>query len=188
MSALPLDEKVALLARTFSSARIPYAFGGALALAYYGEPRGTVDIDVNVFVPGDRAGRVLDRLVKLGCAIEREGTTRRILRDGQVRVFWDTTPLDLFFSVDSFHESCARRAKTVPFGPDRIRILSAEDLVVFKALFSRRKDWIDIEQILFVTAAAFDVAHVTEWLGRILPVEDDRRTTFENLATRLLGA
>jgi hypothetical protein len=30
---------------------VNHAFGGALALAYYAEPRGTVDIDVNVNVP-----------------------------------------------------------------------------------------------------------------------------------------
>ena len=34
-------------------------FGGALALAYYAEPRGTLDVDVNVFVPLDRTGPVL---------------------------------------------------------------------------------------------------------------------------------
>src|SRR4029079_9320585 len=32
-------------------ADVPHAFGGALALAYYAEPRATVDIDLNLFVP-----------------------------------------------------------------------------------------------------------------------------------------
>ena len=32
-----------------SAAKVRHAFGGALALAYVAEPRGTVDIDVNVF-------------------------------------------------------------------------------------------------------------------------------------------
>jgi hypothetical protein len=31
--------------------RLSHAFGGALALGYVATPRGTVDIDVNVFVP-----------------------------------------------------------------------------------------------------------------------------------------
>ena len=35
-------------------ADVPHAFGGALALAYYAEPRATIDIDLNVFVPAER--------------------------------------------------------------------------------------------------------------------------------------
>ena len=32
-------------------AGVEHAFGGALALAYYAEPRATADVDVNVFAP-----------------------------------------------------------------------------------------------------------------------------------------
>ena len=37
--------------RTLSKAAVAHAFGGALALAQVAEPRGTVDVDVNVFTP-----------------------------------------------------------------------------------------------------------------------------------------
>ncbi|MFA5785753.1 MAG: hypothetical protein WDA71_02025 [Actinomycetota bacterium] len=185
--SLALDDKVAEVARAFRAARIPYAFGGALALAYYGEPRGTVDIDVNVFVSSRQAGRVLDRLERIGCAVDRAALRDRIEQDGQARVFWDTTPLDLFFSVDAFHESCARRARDVPFGPNSIRVLSAEDLAVFKAIFNRRKDWIDIEQILFAAAPTFDTGYVRAWLDRIVGPDDARRTTFDETSMRLLS-
>ena len=43
-----------------------HAFGGALALAYYADPRGTVDVDVNVFVGFDAAPEVVDELGALG--------------------------------------------------------------------------------------------------------------------------
>ena len=45
---------------------IPHAFGGALALAYYAEPRATVDIDLNLFVPADRYAEVAAPLLRLG--------------------------------------------------------------------------------------------------------------------------
>jgi hypothetical protein len=47
VSSLP--EKVVAIDRALDD--VPHAFGGALALAYYAEPRATVDIDLNVFVP-----------------------------------------------------------------------------------------------------------------------------------------
>jgi hypothetical protein len=59
---LPLDEKVLAIHRALARARIPHAFGGALALAYYATPRGTIDIGVNVFVRAVGAPRVLRAL------------------------------------------------------------------------------------------------------------------------------
>ncbi len=31
-----------------------YALGGAIALGYWGEPRGTVDVDITLFLPPER--------------------------------------------------------------------------------------------------------------------------------------
>jgi hypothetical protein len=45
-----LDGKVMRIAQALEQAQIPYAFGGAIALAYYAAPRGTEDIDINVFL------------------------------------------------------------------------------------------------------------------------------------------
>ncbi len=49
---MTLTERVAALHAALRGAGIPHAFGGALALAFCtAEPRGTQDIDVNVFLP-----------------------------------------------------------------------------------------------------------------------------------------
>ena len=45
------DEKIVAIEGALALADIPHAFGGANALAYYGTPRATADIDLNVFVP-----------------------------------------------------------------------------------------------------------------------------------------
>ena len=44
------------IADALGAAGIPYALGGALALAVAGVPRGTRDVDVNVFVALDALG------------------------------------------------------------------------------------------------------------------------------------
>jgi hypothetical protein len=180
---LLLDEKVIALERALAEARVPHAFGGALALAYYGTPRGTVDIDLNVFVPAERAGPVLERLAALGVATRGADALREIAARGQTRLRWDGTPLDLFFSYDALHESAMKRRRTVPFGDDaEIPILSAEDLAVFKALFDRPKDWTDLREMLFAEGARFDADYALRWLRRILPAEDERLRRFEALA------
>ncbi|HEY7952208.1 MAG TPA: hypothetical protein VID70_04420 [Solirubrobacteraceae bacterium] len=49
MSEPSLPDKVLAIHRALAQAKVAHAFGGALALAYYAEPRGTIDIDLNVF-------------------------------------------------------------------------------------------------------------------------------------------
>ena len=166
-----LDEKMVAIERAFETADIAHAFGGANALAYYATPRATVDIDVNIFAPASRAGEVLASLGALGATVDAPELMQAIERDGQARVFWGRTPIDLFFSYDPLHQSSMERRRRVDFGADRLHILSAEDLLVYKAVFNREIDWRDIAEMIFAANDPLDYGYVREWLARIL--EDD---------------
>jgi hypothetical protein len=76
------------------------------------------------------------------------------VHDDQVRLFWDATPVDVFFAADEFHHEVAGRCRVVPFAGRSIRVLCPEDLAVFKAMFDRPKDWVDIATM--VEAGALD--------------------------------
>jgi len=165
------------------SARIPHAIGGALALAYYAEPRATIDVDVNVFVTTDRWPAVREALAPLGVDVAVD--PREVGRDGQVRLWWDRNPVDLFFSYDPFHDEMRRAARRVPFNDGTIPILSPEHLAVCKAMFDRPKDWIDIEQILVATSP-LDVGEIERWLQRMVGPEDPRLEKLRELKERLL--
>lgn len=181
-----LGDKVDALAHAFGSAGTPFAFGGALALAYYAEPRATVDLDVNVFVAPSEIDGVAHLLSELG--VRASAAERDIARrDGQVRLFWGTTPIDLFFAYDAFHFHAAERIRTVPFGDDVIPVLAAEDLLVCKVVFSRRKDWIDIEQMLLLSAGALDLDDVRRWIAAIVGADDDRIGRFETAVRDVIG-
>ena len=80
MSQPSLSDKVEAIHRALSQAKIPHAFGGALALAYYTEPRATIDIDINVFVTPSEGGAVQAALAPLGVRIT-ELPTSYTLRD-----------------------------------------------------------------------------------------------------------
>ncbi|MGH0032670.1 MAG: DUF6036 family nucleotidyltransferase [Myxococcota bacterium] len=178
---IPLDEKVARLAKTLRDADVPHAFGGAIALAYYATPRGTVDVDVNVFLPARDFDRVLAALAPLGVEAPSRETRRHLARDEQVRLFWERTPLDLFFSYTELHDACLERRRRVPFGGDRLHILSAEDLAIFKVLFARDKDWRDLAEMRLAQGSGLDAGYVTGWLERIVPDDDERLVRYRSL-------
>jgi len=176
-----LDEKIVAIERTLSASGIPHAFGGANAFAYYGTPRATIDIDLNVFVPSSRANEVFALLSELGVATNSPKLTAQTERDGQVRIFWEKTPIDLFFSYDALHESSMERRRRVDFGPDRIHILSAEDLLVYKLVFDREKDWRDIAEMIYVADDPLDFDYVRGWLTRILKADAPQFDRLERL-------
>lgn len=175
-----LPEKV--LAVDAALGEIPHAFGGALALAYYAEPRGTADIDVNVFVPEAEAREALRPLLEIGAAAG-EHTLERADVEGQTRLVLDGTPIDLFFSYDPFHDAAQRDVRRVPFAGDAIPILAAEHLVVCKVVFDRPRDWVDIEAIL-EAGTRMRADEVIRWVQRIVGDEDRR---YERIVALLTG-
>lgn len=168
---MTLAERIVALHRALSRRRIPHAFGGAIALAFATrDPRGTSDIDINLFVPAGDADRAL-RALPDGVA-RPQGAAATIERDGQTRLWWDDTPLDLFFDYAPIHADAAAHRRTVPFAGTRIPVLGPVELAVFKAMFDRTRDWADIEAML--AAGTLDIDAVSRALSAMLPADDTR--------------
>ncbi len=142
--------------------------------------RATSDIDVNVFLPPAEAERAL-RALPPGVACP-DGTAEVIARDGQARLWWDETPLDLFFDSAPVHDAAARHRQTVEFGRAKIPVLGPEELAVFKAMFDRTRDWADIEAML--AAATVDLDAVRATLRTMLADDDHRFARLEESLRR----
>jgi hypothetical protein len=175
---LGIADKVVALHRELRSAELPHAFGGALALAWCTQrARGTVDIDLNVFVSEERAAEVFDVLP--AGVYWTEDDVARCRRDGQVRVWWGRTPIDLFTSTTEFHAAVADRHVTHDFAGESVPFLSCTDLAVFKAFFDRSRDWADIDEMLL--AGTLDGDRVIGVLVRYLDPDDARVTRLRAL-------
>lgn len=175
---LTLPERVVALDRALVD--VSHAFGGAIALAYYAEPRATVDIDLNVFVAEPLAGRVLEPLRGLGVETDADAA-QEVVAAGQIRVWWEATPVDLFFSYDPFHDAAEAAMRRVPFADTTIPILAAEHLVVCKVVFDRAKDWVDIDAMRDA-GTELDAAEIVRWVQRIVGDDDPR---YERIMARL---
>lgn len=161
-----LGDKLLAVHHSLDANAIAHAFGGAIALAYCTQdPRGTSDLDVNIFVPPSDSHRVLSSL-PAGIMHTRQDA-KTLERDGQIRLWWDRTPIDIFLNTHPFHEQAATETRHVPFEGDNIPILSCHVLAVFKAMFDRSKDWVDIEQMVQADAvqSAVVAASVHDILG-----------------------
>ena len=166
-----LVSKIVSLHEMLESAGVVHQFGGALALAWYRNPRATTDIDVNVTLPPEAAEPVLELLIRLGVTVGAEDRAV-IARDGQARLDWDGSYLDVFFATLDFHREMARKDRLVRFGPVDIPILSPEHLVVCKAVFDRPKDRLDIAEMVR-WGTVIDAREALGWVADILGDESE---------------
>lgn len=151
-----------------------HAVGGAIALAVHvREPRFTADIDLNVLADAQSPDPLL---ASLPSDLDEFPDAAQILRrDGQIRLFWRSpdTPLDLFLPQHpTFHALVISRAEPTGFLGAGIKVMQATDLIVFKALFNRSKDWVDIESL--AENQAGDIDEATWWINTILADDGQR--------------
>lgn len=155
-----LVDKLLAIHEALHDRAIPHAFGGAIALAYcVEEPRGTRDLDLNVFCDAGDAARVLAALpdgVRVG-----DADIEAVERDGQTRLFWDGVPVDVFLNNLPLHEAVAGAVVWVPLEGRQIPVLDCASLVIFKSFFDRTKDWADIEAVAVATPEDIETAAAT---------------------------
>lgn len=163
---------------------IPYAFGGAIALAAWSEPRATADVDVILWVDEGAIDGAIALVQAAGVSVDpsaaRSGARARGMFAGRV----GATRVDVFVPSIPFYEEAARRRVRTTIGAQPAWVHSAEVLAVFKMLFFRPKDLIDVERMLTVRGADFDREFVRESLIEMLG-EDERIEKWDELARRV---
>ncbi|HTM18911.1 MAG TPA: hypothetical protein VL172_00320 [Kofleriaceae bacterium] len=173
------------IADALVAAGVDYAIGGALALAIAGVPRGTVDVDVNVFVGLDELPRVIDALQALGIAIDIAAATARARQDGMFVGRWDGMRIDVFLPSIPFADEAARtRVQVTDAAGWTGWFLSAEALSVFKLLFFRGKDVIDLERLVAAAGSRLDHAYVRRWIVDMMGEDDERVRRWDDIVTR----
>jgi hypothetical protein len=155
-----LVDKLFAIHDSLTGAGIAHAFGGAIALAYcVEEPRGTRDLDVNIFVDASEAESVLASMP--GTVRVRKKDIAKVRRDGQARLDWDGTPIDVFLNNLPLHDAVAASVVWVQLEGRDVPVLDCASLVVFKAFFDRTKDWADIEAVAEATPEDIEEAAAT---------------------------
>jgi len=166
-----LPNKIVSLHRGLTKAKLPHAFGGALALAWCTQrARGTIDIDINIFVNVENCENVFAALPKTVTATAKQQQALR--KEGQVRLFWEKTPVDLFLNTTPFHQDAAQRVRWETFMNTEIPFLSCSDIAVFKAFFNRTQDWADLEAMQL--AGTLNTKKVVGILSDYMGADDER--------------
>jgi hypothetical protein len=177
----------ARLADRFDEDGLAYAFGGALALGAWGVPRTTTDVDVAVFVAEPELDRLLDSIERTGAMVDRGEARRSVAKTGLLVAQLGRTRLDLFIAHHPWHADMRARRQLLPTPDGRQRwFLSLEDVALAKLLYARPKDLQDLERLFAVQRNRLDLAYLRRWLLAMVPAQDMRLQSLEELARRFV--
>jgi predicted nucleotidyltransferase len=129
--------------------RWKYCFIGGIAVQKWGQVRATLDIDLTIFTGIGDELPVIDRLLKRFAS--RIPDARAFAQQNRVVLLQTPSgiPLDVSCGAFAFEESVISRARKVQVRPGlRLRLCTAEDLIVYKAFAGRPIDWMDVESII----------------------------------------
>ena len=178
---ISLVDRILTIHQLLDKADVGHAFGGALALAYCtGEPRATRDIDINIFLPAEQVSVVQKALHSVIGFTDSQ--LKYLEAEGQTRVFWGETPVDLFFNVSDLHQHMSLKTSQGILNGVEIPVLSAEFLAIFKVMFNRTKDWADLEAM--VEEGSFNNDFVVSQLVDLLGAQDARIERLSRLVAK----
>lgn len=166
---------------------LEYALGGAIAYGAWAEPRGTLDIDLNVWVANDDLRPVFAALESAHVDIDRPAAVRDAAERGMFVGFHGDYRVDVFVPSVAFYEKARRRLVRVDLIGRNTWVLSPEVLAVFKMLFFRPKDIADISRLLEIAAAHMDTAFVRHELIDMLGADDERIAEWDRLVRVATG-
>lgn len=169
------------IAAALDSAQCEYALGGAISLGFWTAPRGTLDVDITLFLPPDKPSQCVRVLQQIGCDVAAAESLESLTRHGFCQVALLGRRIDVFLPLLPFYEDARRRRKQVALSGQPVMIWDAESLCVFKMMFFRRKDIADVEQILRTQGKELDRDWIHERLVELYSARDPRISQWQEL-------
>ena len=180
-----LVDIVQRLARAIDHEQQDYVVGGAIALGYWANPRTTVDVDLTIFLPHTEPTRCVNFLHRIGCDVSATTAIPTITEHGFCRASFDDVRVDVFFHTSEFHDTAKKRAKQVDLEGQPLMVWDAESICVFKMMFFRMKDIVDVQQVLRTQGDRFERQWVRDQLVSIFGQRDPRISQWDDLIADL---
>lgn len=185
----PVADLLAALSELLRDLGIRWYLFGAQAVAIWGRPRMSADVDVTAEIDPSRVPEFLDAMAERGFELRIGSGVEEFVARTRVLPFLHLPtrqPLDVVLAGPGLEEAFLDRAEKVDLGGVVVPVISAEDLVVTKVLAGRPKDLEDLGGILRERGTALDLDRVRTTLGQLEEAlgHSDLLPTFESELAR----
>lgn len=173
----------------FQNIGAEYAIIGGMAVQFWGEPRFTQDIDLTVSAPLDGLEEFVQRILdfftpRIEDALTFAKKNRIVLVEAS-----NSYPLDIALGLPGYEDEVMKRTVEYELSAETVvRLCSAEDLVIHKAVAGRAQDIHDIEGIVYRQGKKLDIEYIRLWLSEFAAITNKPNLAdlFENPWRKML--
>lgn len=134
--------------KRLNACQAQYMIAGGFAVALYGYPRYTGDIDIWINPTQENAQKVLDVLKQIGYSEEDATLDDLITPDIVVQFGYPPNRIDLATGLAGVDfAGCWNRKAIIPFGDTMANFISLEDLKQNKMATARQQDLLDLKKL-----------------------------------------
>jgi predicted nucleotidyltransferase len=162
------------LQRLLSEGGIQSIVIGGVAVGAWGEPRVTRDVDLKVLLNRQEADRLLELLSEDYESLMED--PQETLRKQALVFVLDTmgTRMDLLLADTPYDETAIGRGRELEAEPGiKIRVCSPEDLIIYKLISTRSRDYEDAKSVIRRQGDLLDDSYVVDWLQQFEQALDD---------------
>jgi hypothetical protein len=173
-SEADLRQAMAQAAAVFAQHAVKYALIGGMAISHRSQPRFTKDVDFLVTIPQLTLRLLLEDLKKRGFEFDEPSTIREWTQHHMVVLSYHGIRVDWLKPVVPAYQHVLDKAREETWLDGKIRVASAEGLILLKLLAYRLQDQIDIENLVAAHKGSLDLDWVrAEWQA-LAPLDDPR--------------
>ncbi|MDX5482561.1 MAG: hypothetical protein LPK07_12850 [Hymenobacteraceae bacterium] len=134
--------------KTFNACEVEYIIAGGFAVALYGYPRYTGDIDIWVKPSPENALKVLSALHKFNYSESEVNLEDLTTADIVVQLGYPPNRVDLATGLQGVDfDACWQNRVIMPFGDEMANFISLEDLKKNKKATARQQDLLDLQNL-----------------------------------------
>ncbi|MEW6743785.1 MAG: hypothetical protein AB1486_13605 [Planctomycetota bacterium] len=173
MTELPVQRMLLRAIAVLEDLSLQYIIMGGFAVRNWGIPRPTYAADLAVAVSDEGLLGLLQALAKAGFDVPEEheggfqdtvgGLKKVKVTQFAVSTVWE---IDLFLVRGAFLEGALNRRRRRTLEGRSVWVAAPEDLIVLKLMAFRRKDQLDIEEILKINPD-LDRSYLQDWAERL---------------------
>lgn len=164
----------------FNTQKLDYLVLGGVAVGILGEPRFTLDLDLDLFVAKNELPPVLEKLKKAGFKFSKKEVLKNVETFGTFRMVCQKTQIDVILASTQLEQSALKRCKAIKLFEMSMNFPSPEDLILFKIVPGRPKDIVDAETVIVRNRKKLDVPYLKKW-AQLLSDEAENYRIFHTL-------
>jgi hypothetical protein len=153
---------ISAIARLFKEAKISYMLVGGFAVAYWGYPRQSLDIDIVTNLTEENLPLFLKNAKKTGFVFHSKEIKMLLTKSNRFVIELDDFRVDCWLPKTWFEKMALAEKKQGKLFGQTISIISPENLILSKLLVARARDLEDAKTVLLRQGKGINQKHLKQ--------------------------